>query len=69
MLWYEEVASSGECQCGGAGGGGFFLACEDYGRMFINSFPTYTFFFKVEISLHALIPLFTPGLVHSGSVS
>ena len=35
---------------------GFFLACEDFGKMF-------------DISLHELIPLFTPGLVHSGSVN
>ena len=27
------------------------------------------FFFKVEISLHTLFPLFRPGSVHSGSVS
>ena len=24
---------------------GFFLACEDFGRMFNNSFPACTFFF------------------------
>ena len=33
----------------------------------IHSTPTF-FFFKVEISLRTLIPLFKPGLVHSGSV-
>ena len=38
------------------GGGGFFFACKD-------------FFFKVEISLCTLLPLFTPGSVHSGSAS
>ena len=27
------------------------------------------FFFKVEISMRTLIPLFTPGSVHSGSAS
>ena len=27
------------------GGGGFFLACEDLGRMFDNSFPVCVFFF------------------------
>ena len=27
------------------GGGGFFLDCENFGRMFENSFPTYSFFF------------------------
>ena len=38
-----------------AGGGGLFLACEDFGRMFDSSFPACTFFwllFKVEISSH-----------------
>ena len=38
-----------------------------------NLFPASAFFlllfFKVEISLLTLIPLFTPGLVHSGSAS
>ena len=50
------------------GGGGFFLACKDFGRMFDNSFPAcaFFFFFKVEISSRELIPLFRPGLVHSG---
>ena len=39
-------------------------------RMFDYSFPAYTFFFfKVEISLRTLIPLFMPGLVHRGSAS
>ena len=54
------------------GGGVFFLACEDFGRMFDNSFPTCVFFcfvFKVEISSHILIPLFRPGSVHSCSAS
>ena len=50
------------------GGGNFFLACQDLGRMFNNSFPTCTFFFffKVEISSHTLISLFRSGSVHSG---
>ena len=30
---------------GGGGGGSFFFACEDFERMFDNSFPTYAFFF------------------------
>ena len=54
------------------GGGGIFLACEDFLRMFDNSFPACAFFlvlFKVEISSRKLIPLFRPGSVHSGSVS
>ena len=50
-----------------SGGGGFFLACEDFGKMFDHSFPAYTFFFfKAEISSRTLIPLFMPGSVHSG---
>ena len=51
-------------------GGGFFLTCDDFGRMFEHSFPACTFFYiKVEISSHTLIPLFRPGSVHSGSAS
>ena len=52
-------------------GDGFFLACEDFGRLFeIQSPPAFFFFFfEVEISLRTLIPLFMPGSVHSGSVS
>ena len=53
-------------------GGGFFLTCTDFRRMFNNSFSAYTFFvcfFKVEISWRKLIPLFRPGSVHSGSAS
>ena len=34
----------------------------------IHSLPV-LFFFKVEISLHTLIPLFMPESVHSGSAS
>ena len=51
--------------------GGFLLACEDLGRMFDNSFPSFDFFFffKVEIRSRTLIPLFRPGSVHSGSAS
>ena len=47
---------------------GFFLACEDSGKMFDNSFPGCAFFFccLVEISSCKLIPLFRPGSVHSG---
>ena len=47
-----------------------FRASKDFGRMFDNSFPACAFFFfSVEISLRTLIPLFMPGLVHSGSAS
>ena len=50
--------------------GGFFFVCEDFGRMFNNSFSACIFFFfLMEISLCTLIPLFMPGLVHSGSGS
>ena len=37
----------------GSGGGGSFLACEDFGRMFDQSFPAcafFFFFFEVKIS-------------------
>ena len=30
------------------GGGGFFLVCEDFGRVFENSFPACTFFFFLK---------------------
>ena len=46
--------------CGGIGG--FFLACEDFGRMFDHSFSR---FFRSR----TLIPLFRPGSVDSGSAS
>ena len=56
----------------GGGGGGFFRAFEDFGRMFDYSFPACAFFsfffFKVDISSRTL-KLFMPGSVHSGSVS
>ena len=54
------------------GGGGFFLACEDLGRMFDYSFPAYPpppFFFKVEVSSRTLILRFMPGSVQSGSAN
>ena len=31
--------------CRYGGGGGFFLACEDFGRMFDSSFPACAFLF------------------------
>ena len=49
-------------------GGGFFLVCEGFGRMFDHLFPACAFFFfKVEISSRTLIPLFMLESVHSGS--
>ena len=49
-------------------GGGFFFACNYFGRMFDNSFPACTFFFfKVEISWCTQIQLFRPRSVHSVS--
>ena len=53
------------------GGGGFFLACEDFfGEcLTIHSPPALFFsffFFKEKISSRTLIPLFKPGSVHSG---
>ena len=48
----------------------WLFPCENFGRMFDHSFPACTFFFfLVQISLHTLIPHFTPGLVRSGSAS
>ena len=47
----------------------FFLACEDFWRMFDHLFPAGAFILKVEISSDKLIPLFRPGSIHSGSVS
>ena len=50
-------------------GGGFILACEDFGRMFNHLFSSCAFllffflFFKVEISSHTLIPLFVIMIV------
>ena len=46
------------------GGGRFFFACENFGRMFENSFPACAFLLlllAVEISSRKLIPLFRPG--------
>ena len=54
------------------GGGGFwwlFPRMRGFGGVFNNSFPTCAFFFKVEIRLHTLFPLFRPGSVHGGSAS
>ena len=56
------------------GGGGFFLPCQDFGRMFDNLFLDWAFFFfflffKVEIRSRTLIPLFRPGSVYSSSSS
>ena len=52
-------------------GSGFFLTCQDFGRMLDNSFPacTFIYIFLKEINSHTLIPLFRTGSVHSGSVS
>ena len=55
-----------------SGGEGLFHACEDFGRMFDNSFPACAvcfFFHEVEICLRKLIALFRPGSVHSGLAS
>ena len=59
-----------------SGSGGFFLTCEDLGRMFDHSFPFSCafffflfFFFEVKIRSHTLIPLSMQGPVHSGSAS
>ena len=45
---------------GGGGGSGFFLACEDFRRMFDHSFSARAFFFfLMEISSRTPISLFT----------
>ena len=52
-------------------GGDFFLACEDFWRIFDRSVPASAlkkiFFFEVKISSRTLTSLFIPGSVHSGS--
>ena len=48
----DRLKDGGRC-----GGGGFFLACEDFGRMLI------------QVSSQSVIPLFMPGSVYSGSAS
>ena len=45
----------------------FSLCVGNLGECLTNYSPPALFFLKLEISLHTLIPLFTPGLVHSGS--
>ena len=60
-----------QCNCD-SDGGGSFLACEAFGRMFDHSFPAcvaFKIFFFWFRSLHTLIPLFMPGSVHSCSAS
>ena len=52
-----------------SGGGGFFLASKIWGECATIHFLSAFFFFLVEIDSCTLIPLFTPGSVHSGSVS
>ena len=53
-LWPQQIATFSFSQIAATAitGGGFFLACQDFGRMFDNSFPHLYFFlfFKVEIS-------------------
>ena len=51
-------------------GGSFFIACEDLGMMLEALIPLlrfFFFFFEVEVSSRALITLFMPGSVQSGS--
>ena len=52
------------------GSGGFFLACEDFGKNVPQFIPLCAFlFFKVGISSCTLIPLLRPGSVHNGSAN
>ena len=71
LLLIVESAITGGGSGGGGDSGSFFLACEDFGRIFDHSFPDCAifFFFEVEISSSTLIQLFMPGSVHSGSAS
>ena len=50
-------------------GGGFFLACEDFGRMFDNLFPACAFLFVLlmDFSSRTLSSLLRPRSVHRGS--
>ena len=66
---HDNVEDDGDDDCDDDG---FFLACDDFGRMFDNLFPSppaLFFFFEVEISSRTLIPLIMPGSVHGGSAS
>ena len=56
----------------GVVGVAFSLLARIFGESLTIHFPLALFiyfFIKVEISLHTLLSLFMPGLVHSGSVS
>ena len=57
---------------------GFFLACEDFGGSFEDSFPACVLFlfcvvFVLEVDFNSRTPIslffFRPGSVHSGSAS
>ena len=37
---------------GGAGGGGIFLASDDFGRMFDHSFPAHAFLFYFVLFIY-----------------
>ena len=56
-------------------GGGFFLACEDFGKMFDESFSdcavsfSFYLFNRWEKLAHNKSTLFRSGSVHSGSAS
>ena len=41
LTWIQPLSSWAHC----GGGGGFFRACKDFGKMFNNAFPTCAFFF------------------------
>ena len=62
---FHNLTDGQSVNCGGGGGGGFFsLARIVDDCSTIHSPPAH--FFKVKISSHTLIPLFSTGLVHSG---
>ena len=72
----DQRPTTDNCHDGGGGGAGdFFIACEDFGRMFDYSFPAcasffFFFFNEAEISSRMLIALFRPDRsVQSGSAN
>ena len=72
-LAWAQIARGGHPTChkyGLRGGGGFFLL-RGFGGKVRRFIPRlrFLFCFEVEISSTTLIPLFTPGSVHSGSAS
>ena len=51
------------------GGGGFFLACEDFGRIFDSQNAAFYALLAAVRQKPALFALFRPEPVHNGSAS